>query len=90
MPVGVVGPRRGRLRVAAWQQHRPRTDGRFDTRIYVQRVAPVPDPAAQVWAGITIGPGPIETVQAAGRQTVLYAPQIPGKAGLTACIKPLR
>jgi hypothetical protein len=75
---------------AAWQENAPRPDGRFDTRMYVQRVAPVPGAAEKIWSGISIGPGSMETVQGAGSRWVLYMPQARRRAGLTVAVSRLR
>jgi hypothetical protein len=75
---------------ATWQQDASRADGRFDTRVYAQRVAPSRGAARLVWQGITIGPGSVETVQGAGGRSVLYMPSAAGGRGLTARVEPLR
>jgi hypothetical protein len=80
----------GRSVWAAWQESAPRRDGRFDTRMYVQRVAPRPAAAKRIWSGVSIGPGSIETVQAAGGHWVLYMPQARGRPGLTVAVSRLR
>jgi hypothetical protein len=75
---------------ATWQEHDQRDDGLFDTHMYVQRIAPTPTTASEVWAGTTVGPGSIETVQAAGRRWVLYTPAAKGRRALTVAVEPLR
>jgi hypothetical protein len=73
---------------AGWQEHDPREDGLFDTHMYVQKLAPAPGEAREVWAGTSIGPGNIETVVGAGSQSVLYMPQAQGRRGLTVRVRP--
>lgn len=91
-----AGNAQGVLRVnggsvwAAWQENAPRSDGRFDTRMYVQRVAPSTGTPEEVWSGGSIGPGSIETVQAAGSHWVLYMPQTRGRQGLSVAVRRLR
>jgi hypothetical protein len=75
---------------AAWQEHAPRRDGAFDTQMYVRRLTPTPAKAERVWAGKTIGPGDIETVQGPAGQSVLYMPQRQGRQALTVRVKQLR
>ncbi|HMJ96386.1 MAG TPA: hypothetical protein VK486_11065 [Thermoleophilaceae bacterium] len=75
---------------ASWQESAPRDDGLFDTHMYVQQVAPGLGPARAVWAGSSIGPGSIETVQAAGRLWVLYLPAAKGRKALSVAVQPLR
>jgi hypothetical protein len=86
---GVIRVNRGSV-WAAWQENALRDDGRFDTHMYVRRVAPTSGRARKVWAGTSIGPGSIESVQGAGRQWVLYMPRARGRTGLTVAVKPLR
>jgi hypothetical protein len=93
-PVGrplnrTAGNAQGVLRIndnavwASWQEHQPRRDGLFDTRLYVQRVARRSGGARRVWDGASIGPGSIETVAGAEGQSVLYMPSSDGRRGLT-------
>jgi hypothetical protein len=74
---------------ASWQENRPRDDGRFNTRMFVQRIAPAAGSARALWAGVSIGPGSIETVKAAGRRWVLYMPAAKRGAALTVAVEPL-
>ena len=89
------GNAQGVLRVAGgdvwatWQENEPRDDGLFNTRVYAQRIAPQFGSPLAVWAGASIGPGSVETVQGAGRRWVLYMPRAPGRRALTVGVKAL-
>jgi hypothetical protein len=90
-----TGNAQGVLRVsggsvwAAWQEHAPRADGLFDTRMYVQRLAPRRRDPEAIWAGATIGPGDIETSRGSGALWVLYMPARSAGNGLTVRVKRL-
>lgn len=75
---------------AAWQEHAPRRGGGFDTEMWVRRLTPTPGKVERVWAGTTIGPGDIETVQGVGGQSVMYMPQRHGRGTLTLRVEPVR
>jgi hypothetical protein len=79
----------GRSVWAAWQEQSQREDGRFETVLWAQRVAPTGDRAKQLWRGVSIGPGSIEVVAGAGRTWALYQPSAMNGSALTVAVKPL-
>jgi hypothetical protein len=79
----------GRSIWASWQENEPRDDGLFDTHAYVKQVAPESGVPTEVWAGVSIGPGSIETVRGAGGRWVLYMPAATARRALTVAVKPL-
>ena len=74
---------------ASWQQHAPRPDGGFDTRIYtaeLTRAGTVRAPRL-LWKGVSIGPGDVGVVEAFGRPFALHMDGI--DTGLRAAVTPL-
>ena len=68
---GIVGAA-GATVWALWQQHRPRSDGAFDARVYAQDIAKPAGRSRLLWSGRSIGPGALAVEEARGAAWALY------------------